>query len=262
MNRITKAVIPIAGKATRLYPITTVLCKSMIPIIDKPVLAYLLDELVQADLQEVLIIVNPIERNVQEYFRTDYKGLKIQYKIQPEPKGLGDAVALAEEFVGNDNFILMLGDDLYEEGYNASKELINKQPNYETALVALVKVDRSDVEKYGICTLDSNNYVQTIIEKPKLTQTSSNLAISGRYLLTSSIFSKLCQVINNETELLLTDALALYLEENKLLGCELSGPHYDIGNRSGLVKTILAYSLKRPDLNVEINEYLKTLKLK
>lgn len=260
MNKICKAVIPVAGMATRLYPITKVVSKSMLPIIDKPVLEYLLEELSFTNIKEVIIVIRPEESLIIEYFGYVYKEILINYQIQKKAKGLADAILQCESLVKDEEFLLLLGDDLYDLEDNASLELLNTKRFATDAVVSLVQVEPKDVSSYGICKMVGNKIIE-IVEKPKMLDAPSRFAISGRYILPADFFDFLKKYTSlMVNEVLLTDILNDYAINKRLIGVKLLSEHFDVGNRLGYIKTCLNYSLKRDDLKDGLLEYLKKIK--
>ena len=284
MNKIKKVVIPVAGKGTRFLPITKTISKTLLPIVDTPVIQYLLEESVASGIKEALIIIGYNQNDVINYFNTestylqklnkDYEEIKyikklknqirISYVFQEEAKGLGDAVKHAKAFVGQDDFALILGDDfVFSDGFKiygigSLCKLYEKIPSY---YLGVHEVPYDKTFKYGIVdpesSLSSCFKIKNIIEKPK-DNPPSNMACVGRYILKNSIFSYLEKTkIGVGGEIQLTDALALALAKETIYASEFAGTRYDVGSKIGYVEATIAVAKSRSDLKEEIEQYLK-----
>lgn len=270
MNKIKKVVIPVAGKGTRFLPITKTISKTLLPIVDTPVIQYLLEEAVQAGIKEALIIIGYSQNDVINYFNTestyvqklskDYEEIKyikklkqqirISYVFQEEAKGLGDAVYHAKAFADKDDFALILGDDfvfsngLSTYGIGSLCKFYEKNPNY---YLGVQEVPYEMTYKYGIVkpeTQISNCFkIDGIVEKPQ-NNPPSNMACVGRYILKNSIFNYLEKTkVGVGGEIQLTDALALALDKEDIYASEFDGIRYDVGSKAGYVEATIAVAM-------------------
>lgn len=288
MNKIKKVVIPIAGKGTRFLPITKTISKTLLPIIDRPVIHYLLEEAVKAGITEALIVIGVDQNDVVNYFNTEseyvhqlgkeydeinkikeLKGkIRISYVFQEKAIGLGDAIHHAKAFAAGDDFAVILGDD-FVFGDNKSNygigtlcEYYEKNPTY---YLGVQEVPYEDTHKYGIVSpdkeqLNKDNFkIDGIIEKPK-DNPPSNMACVGRYILKNSIFQYLEQITEGVGgEYQLTDALALAQQQEDVFAAKFKGNRYDIGNKLGYVEAIITVAKYREDLKDGINAFLENM---
>ncbi len=282
---VKKAVIPAAGFGTRLLPATKSQPKEMIPVVDKPVIQYVVEEAVASGITDILMVIGKGKRSIEEYFdrsfdleqRLEEKGrtqeleaikqisqlADIHFVWQKELKGLGDAVYYARHHVGNEPFVVLLGDTIVESPNGpVSKQLINAYEKYGKGVVALQEVEKSVVSRYGVIDgteVESNVYrANDFIEKPSVESAPSNLAIGGRYLFTADIFKYLKNLptgVNNEIQL--TDAMRLQTKANGFYGLKYKGMRYDVGNKMDYLKTNIILALEREDLKDEFRDWLK-----
>lgn len=289
MNRIRKAVIPAAGYGTRFLPVTKSVAKEMLPIIDTPTIEYIVREAMESGIEEFLIIVSGNKNSIIDYFDNNFeleyqlqqKGkvnelkriqelpskLNIHFVRQHEQLGLGHAVLCAKEFIGNEPFALLLGDDVYVgNGQPALKQLIDAYNDTNASILGTLKVADQDVSKYGICKpeISSDSKVlklSSVVEKPALEDAPSNLAIGGRYILTPTIFKYLeTQTRGAGNEIQLTDAILRMMSEESVYSVEIDGQRYDIGSKIGFIKATLEFALKRDDLRDEVKALIEKLK--
>lgn len=286
--KVRKAVIPAAGLGTRFLPATKAQPKEMLPIVDKPTIQYIIEEVVDSGIEEILIITGRNKEYIENHFDKSIelemqlersgklKELDIVRKIssmadihyirQKEPKGLGDAVSCAKSFVGNEPFAVMLGDDVIDSEVPCLKQLMNCFNEYKTSILGVQKVNENDVMKYGIIKelyIKENVYkVKVLIEKPTIDEALSNIAILGRYIITPQIF----EVLNNvkpgkNGEIQLTDALQQLISIEAMYACEFVGNRYDVGDNLGLLQANIEFALKRGDLREKLVKYIKMCKL-
>ena len=284
MNKITKAVIPVAGKGTRFLPVTKVLTKTLFPIINKPVIHYIVEEVVAAGITDIIIVINNSQKWIKEYFDNHssyYKDLdkkvkelveleelnqkiKIQFVTQFKPLGLGHALLCAKKYIGNDDFALLLGDDLIEkdkkENYGI-KDLVDNYYQHPAYYIGVIKVSKSDASKYGIIEYkDSVNNVMHLtgmVEKPK-ENPPSLFAACGRYVLKNSIFQYFSNQHNDSNrEIELTDALALAIKKENVYAKEIIGKRFDIGSHIGYVKATINYAMNNDEIKQDILPFLK-----
>lgn len=278
-NTIKKAVIPVAGKGTRFLPVTKSICKTMFPIINKPTIQYLVEECVDAGIEEIYIVINEHQKDIKDFFNTHseyYKGLnktladleklkylidkvKINFIVQPYPKGLGDAILCCEEYLQNDDFCVLLGDDLVlkDNSIYGIGDLIKRFQLSPAYYIGVKEVALKDCSKYGIVKVDDNMKVLDMVEKPK-NMPPSNLAGVGRYILRSNVFTYLKEIIDdNIHEIMLTDAFIKACTKEDVLAYEFNGTRFDIGDHAGYVKATIAFALQDETINKEIYEYIK-----
>ncbi len=283
---IRKAVIPAAGFGTRFLPASKSQPKEMLPIVDTPVIQYVVEEIVEAGITDILMIVSNGKRAIEEHFDRnfeleavlaekkrdeDLKAIRrisslanIHYVWQKELNGLGDAVSYAREHVGNEPFVLLLGDTLVESQPSVTKQLIATFERYQESVVVLEEVEREKVSRYGVMKgnpMGEGLYlVEDFIEKPTVEEAPSNLAIAGRYAFTPEIFNCLAKTQPGKGgEIQLTDAMRLLVQERAMYGLKLQGTRYDIGNKLDFLKTNVIFGLQRPDMGAQFREFLREI---
>ena len=283
---ITKAVIPAAGLGTRFLPATKAQPKEMLPIVDKPTIQYIIEEAAASGITDILIITGRNKRAIEDHFDRSIelemelerkhkdallKEIKdisnivnIQYIRQQTPKGLGHAVLCAKNFVGNEPFAVLLGDDVVDSNVPCLKQLMNVYERYNSTVLGVQQVNWSDVDKYGIVSgevmEDGIHKVKTLFEKPDREIAPSNVAILGRYIITPDIFPILEQTEPGAgLEIQLTDALKELARHKAVYAYEFAGCRYDVGDKLGFLKATVEMALKRPDLHDDFAAYLKML---
>jgi len=283
---ITKAVIPAAGLGTRFLPATKAQPKEMLPIVDKPTIQYIIEEAAASGITDILIITGRNKRAIEDHFDRSIelemelerkhkdallKEIKaisnivnIQYIRQQTPKGLGHAVLCAKNFVGNEPFAVLLGDDVVDSNVPCLKQLINVYERYNSTVLGVQQVNWSDVDKYGIVSgevmEDGIHKVKTLFEKPDREIAPSNVAILGRYIITPDIFPILEHTEPGAgLEIQLTDALKELARHKAVYAYEFAGCRYDVGDKLGFLKATVEMALKRPDLHDDFAAYLKML---
>lgn len=274
--KIRKLIIPVAGMGTRFLPITKTIPKEMLPIVDKPTIQILLEEAKEAGIEEVLFITNSRKESVLNYFKEDKEleefliehskiselneinnicnSINIKTVEQKKPLGSGDAVYQGKEFVGNEPFAVMYGDDLIKGGC-ALKELIEVYDKYDCNVIGVQEVPHDLTCKYGIISLQDENTLQIrgLVEKPNPEDAPSNLAGLGRYILKPEIFDELEKIKPHKNgEYLLTDAITSLMGKQAFYAAKFEGTYYDIGNKLGYLKANIAYAI-----DTEIKEDLK-----
>ncbi|AFM41769.1 UDP-glucose pyrophosphorylase [Desulfosporosinus acidiphilus SJ4] len=281
--KIKKAIIPAAGLGTRFLPATKAQPKEMLPIVDKPAIQYIVEEAVQSGIESILIVTGRNKKSIEDHFDKSVeleqtlkdKGktevlselqrinelANIHYIRQKEPLGLGHAVLCAEQFIGNEPFAVLLGDDIMVSQTPGLQQLIEVYESYNTTVVGVQPVPTDDVCKYGIIAptaYKTQTYqVKDLIEKPSGFQAPSNLAIMGRYILKPSIFPVLHSLDRGAgNEYQLTDALRQVCKNEGLLAWELLGERYDIGDKFGYIKAIVEMGLQREELEPQLMAYL------
>ncbi|WP_456372097.1 UTP--glucose-1-phosphate uridylyltransferase GalU [Methanocaldococcus sp.] len=282
---IKKAVIPVAGFGTRLLPITKAQPKEMLPVVNKPIVQYVVEDLVEAGIKNILFVTGKGKQAIENHFDINYelecklknsnkydllKAIKeidnlgnIFYIRQREQKGLGDAILYGKEFVGDEYFIAMVGDTIYSE--NIVKDLIKVHEKYGCSVIALERVPMEEVYKYGVIEgeeIDEGIYkIKNMVEKPNVEEAPSNLIITGAYLLSPKIFEKIRQTPPGKGgEIQITDALNLLLKEEEILGVEIKCKRYDIGDVLGWLKANVEIgSEKLPEFREFLKEFVKNL---
>ncbi len=284
---IKKAVIPAAGFGTRFLPITKSQPKEMIPIVDTPTIQYVIEEAVKSGITDILMIIGKGKRAIEEHFDRSFelenmliekkqtraleeirkitRIANIHFVWQKEMKGLGDAIRYAKYHVGKEPFAVLLGDTVIDgKGKPITKQLMEVFGRYNSSVVALEKVDRSNVSRYGIIDgspLEKNVLIANdFIEKPSPENAPSTLAIASRYIFTPEIFYYLDKIepgVNNEIQL--TDAMRMMVKHHAIYGLQFEGKRYDIGNKLDFLKTNIEFGLKHKEIGKELKEYLKEL---
>ena len=267
MKTITKAVFPVAGLGTRFLPATKAIPKEMLPIIDKPLIEYAVEEAVNAGITEIIFITSHTKRAIEDHFdqnfeleekllnsgkkdfvekinRDIYKDIKFTYVRQRTQNGLGDAILHAEHLIQEEPFAIILADDLIINKQSCISQLIESYKEHQCSIIGVNEVPENETEKYGVISIDKSTstnktyLLKDIVEKPK-TNAPSNLAVVGRYVLSSNIFkylNNLAPSVGGEVQL--TDAIRLMLDNEKVLGHIYEGVHFDCGSRYGYVDAI------------------------
>ena len=284
-KRIRKAVIPAAGYGTRFLPVTKAIPKEMIPIVDKPVIQYIVEEALQSGIEEILIITGHGKRAIEDHFDTnidlelqlrqqgkdsllhlvqDISSINIHYIRQKHMRGLGDAIRCAESFIDNEPFAVLLGDDVvYNPEQPALKQMMDAFSRLGATMLGCQEVPQELVSRYGIVQgqpTDDDRVVKLIDmdEKPAVDEAPSRLAALGRYILTPDIFEILRRVQPGKGgEIQLTDALRLMADREAVYAYTFSGRSYDTGNKLGFLKATVEYALRREDLGDAFREYLR-----
>lgn len=285
MKKITKAVIPVAGLGTRFLPITKSVPKEMLPIVDKPTLSYIIDECIESGITDILLITSPYKKVIEDYFDQNYElekrleekekyqelttintkptNINIFFIRQGEPQGSGHAINLAKNFIGNDPFAVLYGDDLMKSKEPALKQLMNIYNKTNANIIGCLEVEKEVVSRYGIIKFKNTttNEIETIIEKPTPDKAPSNYAGLGRYIVNPTIFpilEKLDKGVGNEYQF--TDAMKELMKTEKFYACKLDAKYYDTGNKIGYLKANIDYALERKELKESLKEHLKSLK--
>lgn len=288
MKKVTKAVIPAAGLGTRVLPATKAQPKEMLVIVDKPSLQYIVEELVKSGITDIIIVTGRNKNSIEDHFDYSYElentlqkdgkdellekienlstMANIFYVRQNLPKGLGHAILKAKPFIGDDPFVIALGDDIvYNQERPVAKQLIDVYEKYGSSIVGCQEVEEKDISKYGIVKPierldDSTCVIEDFIEKPSIEEAPSNFACLGRYLLTGKIFKYLEEVKPGKGgEIQLTDAILDMLKDGeRVLSYNFEGKRYDIGNKVGLLKANIEFGLKNEETREELLKYLKT----
>ena len=281
--KIRKAVIPAAGLGTRFLPATKSMPKEMLPIIDKPVIHYVVEEAVSAGIDNILIITGRGKRAIEDYFDSSpeleallsSKGkiellemlrnistFDVHYIRQKDPRGLGDAILKAEKHIGDDPFAVLLGDDIVKSTTPCIKQLIDIFKKQKSSVIAVEEVPREKISSYGIIQgreLEERLYlIEDIIEKPRIEEAPSNIAAIGRYVFTPEIFDSIKRTspgVGNEFQL--ADALKILIESQNIYASLFYGKRYDTGDRLGYVKAVIDTALENEDIGTDVLEYFK-----
>jgi len=283
---VRKAVIPSAGWGTRFLPATKAMPKEMFPIIDKPVIQFIVEELLASDIENIIFVTGRHKRPLEHHFdvntdlemfleknnkkelleniRTVSHLINPIYIRQKEQLGLGHAVLTAEPAVGAEPFIVSLGDIVIQTDVNIISEMKNLYKKFGKSIVAVYEVPREEVYKYGIVSgkeiEDDIFLIENMVEKPDIETAPSNLAILGRYLFTPTIFEKLKNTKPGKGgEIQLTDAMKMLLEDEAVYAYKVKARVYDTGNKLDYLKTIVEFALQREDLKDEFFSFLKDI---
>jgi len=284
--KVKKAVIPVAGLGTRLLPATKTVPKEMLPIVDTPSIQYVVEEAFDSGLTEMIFVTARGKDSLEDHFDfapeleqvLEQRGntemleklqslstmIDIVSVRQKKPLGLGHAVLSARNLVGNEPFAVLLSDDVVDDPVPCVRQLLNVYESKGESVVALRRVARPDVKRYGIIQGREigprTHEIEAMVEKPDPKDAPSELAIVGRYVLHPDIFDCLARVQPGKGgEIQLTDAMADLNQQRKFYGYEFTGEHYDIGDKLGFVRATVAFALKRPDLAGPLKEFLRTI---
>jgi len=284
--KVRKAVITAAGWGTRFLPITKAQPKEMLPVVNKPLIQYSVEEAINSGIEQIIVITALGKRAIEDYFDRSFdleyfleqKGetnllkemrelsslVDICYIRQKEQLGLGHAILTAKNVVADEPFAVLLPDDIIDSRVPALKQLMEVYKQYKTNVIAIERVSRRDTIKYGIIEpkrVSSHIYqVLGLTEKPKPQEAPSNLGVVGRYILMPQIFDVLeVTPPGKNQEIQLTDALQLLLKQQAIYACEFEGVWYDTGTPLGWLEATVAFALKQPDIGQELREYLRQL---
>jgi UTP--glucose-1-phosphate uridylyltransferase len=286
--KVKKAVIPAAGFGTRFLPATKVVPKELLPIVDKPTIQYIMEEVAAAGIVEVILITGREKGSIEDHFDTSTElenHLKKKDRMdllrmvqnisemvtlvsvrQKEPMGLGHAILCAKKVVGDEPFAVLLGDDLIDAKIPCIRQMIDVYQKMEGALIAIQKVPKTETHLYGIIkgkrVSDRIYRIEEMVEKPKQGTAPSNLAIIGRYILPPQIFGILEKVSpDGKGEIQLTDGLRELSQRVSVFGYEFIGDRYDAGEKLGYLQANISFGLKHPELGPKLKRYLRNMKL-
>ena len=285
-TKVRKAIIPAAGLGTRFLPATKAVPKELLPIVDIPTIQYIVQEVVDSGIETVILITGKNKEAIEDHFdlHSDLEGklikegkadlaqtlrdscpnVEIVSIRQRQPRGLGHAVLCAKSVIGNEPFTVLLGDDLVDAKVPCTKQMIDVFNKHGKSVVAIMEVPDEDVPRFGICggkKLDDRCInLDVMVEKPKLAEAPSNLAIVGRYLLTPKIFHYLENTSPGKGgEIQLTDAMAKLMKDEGFIGYRFEGDRYDAGDKFGFIQANIAYAMKREDIAPRLLAYMKEL---
>ena len=281
--KVRKAIILAGGFGTRLLPATKTIPKEMINLVDKPAIQYLVEECVNSGVEEVLIVTSRNKSSIEDWFDNspelesflteknkinqleEIKNIKSKANIyfirQKEPLGTGHAVLCGKSFIGDEPFAVILGDDIIYSENPSINQLIDVYKRNNSSVLGIREVEKSEVNKYGIVGLNKINEqdfkVSSIIEKPKIQESPSNMAVIGRYILTPKIFKCLEKVeFNIGGEIELTEAIKKLMIEEEVHACKIKGKIYDLGDKLGYLKATTEYALRHTLLKNDYKDYL------
>ena len=291
MTAVRKAVFPAAGLGTRFLPATKAQPKEMLPLVDKPIIQYGVEEAVASGIDNIILVTGRGKNAIEDHFDVsielesflEARGKKEQldevrkisnminfaYVRQGEPLGLGHAVLVTRELVGNEPFAVILGDDVIDADPPAMKQLIDVFQKVNGPVLAVERVPREDISSYGVIAIEPSAHlgdgvyqVKDLVEKPPRDEAPSDLAIIGRYVLTPDIFPALAATKSDRTgEIQLTNGLRELLRTRPIYACEVKGVRHDTGNKLGYLKAMVYFALRRPDLASKFSAYLEGLRV-
>lgn len=286
--KIRKAVFPVAGMGTRFLPATKASPKEMLPVVDKPIIQYAVEEAIAAGITELIFVTSITKRAIEDHFDTNYeletklakagkeeflqvvrdiipRNVACAYVRQPEALGLGHAVLCAKPLIGDEPFAVLLADDMiWSENNGCLGDMVHIAEAKHSSVIAVERVGMDRVSRYGVIDpleLEPNIHkIQSMVEKPAREDAPSDLAVVGRYILVPRILSILEQTRPGAGgEIQLTDAISMLLNEQRVLAHEFSGIRYDCGSKLGYLKATVEYAMRHPELNSQFTDYLKSL---
>ncbi|MEH7512341.1 UTP--glucose-1-phosphate uridylyltransferase GalU [Gottfriedia acidiceleris] len=283
VKKVRKAIIPAAGLGTRFLPATKAMPKEMLPIVDKPTIQYIIEEAIEAGIEDIIIVTGKGKRAIEDHFDISFEleqnllekkkfdilervqessKVEIHYIRQKEPRGLGHAVWCARKFIGDEPFAVLLGDDIIQAEVPGVEQLIQQYELTHSSVIGVQEVPEDEAYRYGIVDpveKDGRLYqVRNFVEKPAKGTQPSNLAIMGRYLLTPEIFEFLEeQEIGAGGEIQLTDAIQKLNKIQRVFAYDFEGKRYDVGEKLGFITTSIDFALQRDDLKDDLLDYLK-----
>ena len=284
---IKKAVLPVAGIGTRFLPASKATPKEMLPIIDKPLVQYAVEEAIEIGIEEIVFITNDEKHSIKKHFQNNqkleqkllrknkeefveklnpkiFKDIKFHYVIQEEQNGLGDAVLKAESLINGESFALLLPDDLFFSKKSCLSQLSSIFLNTNASTIAVNKIDKNNIHKYGVIKPGKEKneaiLIDDIIEKPLVEDAPSDIAVCGRYIFTSTIFDHLKKVESDKSgEIQLTDAIKSLLSEEQVYAKIYEGEKFDCGSKMGFVHATIALALRDESISQDINKIIKEI---
>jgi UTP--glucose-1-phosphate uridylyltransferase len=290
MKTIRKAIFPAAGLGTRFLPATKAQPKEMLPLVDKPIIQYVIEEAVASGLTSIIIVTGRGKNAIEDHFDVSYEleklllergktdlleqvrgissMINVSYVRQGEQLGLGHAVLMAKDLVGDEPFAVMLGDDIIDSAVPCMRQMVAAFERNQGPVIAVQQVPKAEISAYGVIDAapeagqERVYRIRDLVEKPKANEAPSDLAIIGRYILTPDIFEALETTPRDAAgEIQLTNGLRRLKEKRTLYGYRFEGTRHDAGNKLGFLKATVEFALKREDLGGPFREYLKSLKL-
>ncbi|MCW0953654.1 UTP--glucose-1-phosphate uridylyltransferase GalU [Weissella ceti] len=286
MKPVRKAIIPAAGLGTRFLPATKALAKEMLPIVDKPTIQFIIEEALESGIEEIVIVDGKSKRSIEDHFDSNpelennlrEKGkmemlkmveettdINLYFIRQSHPQGLGDAVLTAKAFIGDEPFVVLLGDDIMQDEVPLTKQLIERYEQTGESTLAVMEVPHEQVSEYGVINPEEQvetglHRVSNFVEKPKPEDAPSDLAIIGRYLLTPEIFEELERTEPGKgNEIQLTDAIDALNKRQHVYAHEFKGKRYDVGSKIGFLTTNIEFGLNHSQTGDALKTYIKDL---
>jgi UTP--glucose-1-phosphate uridylyltransferase len=284
---VTKAVFPVAGLGTRFLPATKASPKEMLPVVDKPLIQYAVEEAAAAGIRQMVFVTGRNKRAIEDHFDKNYEleaeleargktdlleevrrlipaGVSCIFVRQPDTLGLGHAVLCARPVIGDEPFAVLLADDLIDSRPGALRQMLDVYAADRCTVLGVQEVPLNETNRYGIVRLEGQgkrqHKISGVIEKPRPSEAPSTLGVVGRYVLTPAIFDELERVVPGAGgEIQLTDAIAALLKRETVMALELQGTRYDCGSKIGYLKATVAYGLKHPEVAAELENYLKSV---
>lgn len=282
---IKKAIIPVGGLGTRFLPATKVVPKELFPVLNKPVIQYLVEELVDAGVNDIVFVINKEKESIREHFSPNKKlenilekrekndileGVKrtaslanFSYVEQSEPLGDGHAILCAKDEIGNEPCVVIFGDTLVDTTPSMVKQMLEVYEQHEASIISVMKIPKKDTASYGIVSPREDGKIFEIVdlvEKPEPEKAPSNLAIIGSYIITPSVFEELMKNPSSiDGEIRLIDGLNLLKEKEKIFGCEIQGEWLDTGTVLGWLKANIHMAMKNENISEDLKEYLKNI---
>ena len=284
---IKKAVLPVAGIGTRFLPASKATPKEMLPIIDKPLVQYAVEEAIEIGIEEIVFITNDEKHSIKKHFENNqkleqkllrknkeefveklnpkiFKDIKFHYVIQEDQNGLGDAVLKAESLINGEAFALLLPDDLFFSKKSCLSQLSSIFSNTNASTIAVNKIDKNNIHKYGVIKPGKEKneaiLIDDIIEKPLVEDAPSDIAVCGRYIFTSTIFDHLKKIeLDKSGEIQLTDAIKSLLSEEQVYAKIYEGEKFDCGSKMGFVHATIALALRDESISQDINKIIKEI---
>ncbi len=284
MKKVKKAIIPAAGLGTRFLPATKAMPKEMLPIVDKPTIQYIVEEAIESGIEDIIIVTGKGKRAIEDHFDSNFEleqsliakekyslldkvnqssKVDIHYIRQKEPKGLGHAVWCARNFIGDEPFAVLLGDDIVQAEMPGLKQLIDQYEETMSSVIGVQTVPDDQTHRYGIIDPSEQKgrryQVRSFVEKPQR-EAPSNLAIMGRYVLTPEIMMFLDkQEIGAGGEVQLTDAIQRLNDIQRVFAYDFEGKRFDVGEKLGFIQTTIEMAMKDPDMKEDLEVFLKTM---
>ena len=287
-QKIRKAVLPAAGLGTRFLPATKALPKEMLPLVDKPLIQYVVEEAVQSGIESILIVTNRDKTTIEDHFDVSYelehvlseRGkedlrkqvravselARISYVRQREALGLGHAILQAKDFIGDEPFAVLLPDDIVAAEVPALRQMLDIYEEHDAPVVGTMRVAGEAISRFGVLDAEEVSEgvfrVRDMVEKPRFEEAPSDLAIIGRYILTPDIFTEIERTPRGKGgEIQITDAMRVLLRQRPFYAVRFKGTRHDAGDKLGFLVATVEFALKRPDLAPQFIEYLRSLKL-
>lgn len=282
MQKIRKAIIPVAGMGTRFLPATKSVPKEMLPIVDIPTIDYIVKEAINSGIEEILFITSPYKKAVEDYFDHFYEleqrlqksgknhllekimppqNVSFSFIRQGEPLGTGHAIKLAKSFVSGEPFAVLYGDDIFLSEKPCLQQLIDVYEQYDCNVFGGLYLTDEEIPRKGILSFqdDSSLKVAGVVEKPSLTEAPSHFGTVGRYILKPEIFQELEKIDLVKGEYLLTDAMDLLMQYQDFYAAKIEGKYFDIGLPIGYVKANIAFALQKDEMEEDLRKYLSTI---